>query len=135
MNTKTKKILLNIGLLGSLGFGVLNFFIPFIFNWRTYISDVPPSIFSLIFWSNFFSALLLTGLSLLILLFQRKIIEKNIMAIVFYIFLVIVWFAALIMTILLPFNRVYDLAFLIQLSMVLVVFIILLVPMMLILLE
>lgn len=135
MNTKTKKILLNIGLLGSLVFGVLNFFIPFIFNWRTYISDVPPSIFSLIFWSNFFSALLLTGLSLLILLFQRKIIEKNIMAIVFYIFLVIVWFAAIIMTILLPFNRVYDLAFLIQLLMVLVVFIILLVPMMLILLE
>jgi hypothetical protein len=130
-----KELLLNVGLIISLGFGIFHFFIPDVFKWFSYIPDAPRNLVVSIKWTNYFFSLLLSGLSLLLLLFQRRVLEKDVMAIVFYIFMVIVWLSRVIITILLPFNGTYDLTFLIQVLIFLAVFIILLIPIVLILYE
>lgn len=130
-----KELLLNLGLIISLGFGIFHFFIPSIFKWFSYIPDAPHNLIVSIKWTNYFFSLLLTGLSLLLLLFQGRILKKDAMAIIFYIFIVIVWLCRIFITIIIPFNGTYDLTFLIQILIFLAEFIILVIPIVLILYE
>ena len=75
------------GLLVSCAFGIWHFFIPYQFRWYSYIPSAPKEIIVSVDWINFFFSLFLTGNSLMLLLFYKRIIEKEIVCFSFYGFL------------------------------------------------
>jgi len=125
---KINKVLINIGLIISFGFGVGHFFIPYVINWFEYIPNTPKTLVISIRWTNFFFSFVLTGYTLILLLLQKRIIHRDLVAMVFYAFLVFLWFSRIIMILILPWNGVYDLLFLFQLISFIAIFIILLIP-------
>ena len=120
------KILYIIGLLMSMVAGIWHFTVPYLYKWYLYIPDAPIQIIRSIDWINYFFSLLLTGLSILLVVFVDKVFNKNKEILVFYCFLVFVWFNRIIITIILPWN--YDIIFVGQLSSFFIIFIIQLIP-------
>ena len=66
-------ILMKIGLTISMGFGLWHFIIPYQYKWYSYIPDAPRAIVVSIDWINFFFSLFLTGTSLILIIFQKRI--------------------------------------------------------------
>ncbi len=121
------------GLLVSCAFGIWHFFIPYQFRWYSYIPSAPKEIIVSVDWINFFFSLFLTGNSLMLLLFYKRIIEKEIVCFSFYGFLTFVWLTRIVITIVHPWN--YDFMWAIQLSAFIIVFMLLALPFTYILLK
>ena len=120
------KILYMIGLLLSACIGLWHFTVPYLYEWYSYIPDAPIEIIRSIDWINYFFSLLLTGLSIILLVFKNKIFNRNKEILVFYGFLVFVWLNRIFITILLPMN--YNVMFFGQLIGFIIIFIIQLIP-------
>lgn len=99
---KLSSILLSVGLIISSLVGILHFFIPYAFVWHSYIPNAPQEIYASIDYINFFFSLLLSGFSLILLFYKKKIFEGSIELLVFYIFLVFTWLCRVIITIVVP---------------------------------
>ena len=80
-----------IGTLLSMLVGVWHFFVPWMFQWYSYIPKEYENLIVGIDWTNFFFSLLLTGLSLLLIVFGKKVFCGNRDIFIFYGFLVFVW--------------------------------------------
>ena len=120
------KILYIIGLLLSACIGLWHFTVPYLYEWYSYIPNAPIEIIRSIDWINYFFSLLLTGLSVILLVYKNKIFNKNKELLVFYGFLVFVWLNRIFITILLPMN--YNIMFFGQLIGFIIIFIIQLIP-------
>lgn len=99
---KLSSILFSVGLIISSLAGILHFFAPYAFAWYSYIPEAPHEIYASIDYVNFFFSLLLTGLSLLLLYFKKKIFEVSKEIFIFYIFLVFTWFCRVLITFIIP---------------------------------
>jgi len=100
---KARKFLYYLGTSLSLFIGLWHFTVPYLFNWASYISPEYRSLIVAMDWINFFFSLLLSGLSLLLLFFGRKILAGNKELLVFYCLLVFVWFCRVILSFIEPF--------------------------------
>lgn len=99
---KLNSILFSVSLIISTLVGILHFFAPYAFTWYSYIPEAPGEIYASIDYVNFFFSLLLTGLSLIILYYKKKIFEGSREIFTFYLFLVFTWFCRVIITIVIP---------------------------------
>ncbi len=120
------KVFILIGLSISCFFGLFHFVIPYVFKWYSFIPDAPRSLIVSIDWTNFFMALLLSGNSLLLIIFRKRLYNGDFFVKVFYGFIVFVWFCRVIITVVLPWA--YDVMFIIQISSFIVVFLLLFIP-------
>lgn len=132
-NMKITNIFLITGLIIRGAFGLWHFFIPYQYNWYSYIPSAPREIIVSVDWINFFFSLFLSGNSVLLFIFRKKILAKEIVSFSFYGFLTFAWLIRVIITMVHPWN--YDLMQLIQLDCFVIVFIILLIPFLCIMLE
>ena len=125
---KLNRILLNIGLSISLLFGLWHFFIPYMFNWYSYIPDAPRSIIVSIDWINFFFSLLLFGISIILLFLQKQIVQVNTNVYSFFALLVFTWLSRIVITIIHPWNIKYQFIDIIQITIFTIVFVLLIFP-------
>ena len=88
---KTSKVLYYVGVTMSMLMGLWHFFVPWMFQWYSYIPDEYEVLIVSINWVNLCFSLFLFGISLIMLLWGKKIFMYNKEAITIYGFLVIVW--------------------------------------------
>jgi hypothetical protein len=91
-----------IGLAISMAFGVWHFFVPSLYQWYSYIPNEYQNLIVGIDYTNFFFALLLTGISLLLIILGKKTLSGNKELLVFYGFLTFVWFCRTAITFIEP---------------------------------
>jgi hypothetical protein len=99
---KLSSVLFSVGLVISSLAGILHFFAPYGFSWYSYIPNAPQEIYTSIDYVNFFFSLLLSGISLILLFFKKKIFEGSREIFIFYAFLVFTWFCRVVITIIIP---------------------------------
>jgi len=122
------RIMYIIGLILSTCVGIWHFTAPYLHKWYSYIPDAPIEIIRSIDYTNYFFSLLLTGLSIILIIFTNRIFNKNVEILIFYGFLVFVWLNRIIINIIFPWN--YDKKFNIGLiSASVTIFVIQLIPM------
>jgi hypothetical protein len=97
---KVARLLYYIGTTISMLVGIWHFFVPYMFQWYLYIPYKNLAVG--IDWTNFFFSLLLTGVSLLLIVFGKKIFDGNKDIFMFYGFLMLVWFCRFMMTFIEP---------------------------------
>lgn len=120
------QVILNIGLVISAVFGLGHFIIPAVFNWSSFMGDIPRYIVVSVEWVNFILSLLLSGYSILLIAFQNRIKQKEKTALSFFGFLVFVYLVKSIMTIVNPWGMaVGDI---IEISSSILEFVLLLIP-------
>lgn len=79
--------------------GALHFFAPYVFKWYSYIPDAPIEIIQSINYINFCFSFLLSGISLLFIMVQKKLFEDMKELKMFYGFYVLVWFTRVLIQI------------------------------------
>jgi hypothetical protein len=119
-------ILMVIGLVGSACIGIWHFTVPYLYNWYSYIPTAPRAIIVSIDWINFFFSLLLTGTSVLLLIFRKEIAQRNRVAVTLYGFLTFVWACRVGITLIDPWG--YDWMLVIQLAVFCLMFILFVIP-------
>ena len=95
-------VLYVIGLSLSTLVGIWHFSVPYLFQWHSYIPNENKSLIVGIDWINFFFSLLLTGYSLLLIIFRKKVFSKNKEMLIMYGFMVFVWFCRVAITFINP---------------------------------
>jgi len=88
---ESNKVTLLYWLVLSMLVGIWHFFVPYMFQWYSYIPNQYENLIVGIDWTNFFFSLLLTGLSLLLIAFGKKVFSENKDIFIFYGFMVFVW--------------------------------------------
>jgi hypothetical protein len=96
------KILFFIGLGLSMLVGTWHFFVPYLYHWHSYISDEYKTLIVGIDWTNFFFSLFLTGYSILMIIMNKIIFNKNKEMLIMYGFIVFVWFCRVAITFINP---------------------------------
>ena len=91
-----------IGLILSAAVGIWHFTVPYLFQWHSYIPNEYKSLIVGIDWINFFFSLLLTGYSLLLVFFKKKIFGGNKDLLLMYGFMVFVWLCRFVITFIEP---------------------------------
>lgn len=99
---KMIKISYYTGIAVSFIAGIWHFFVPYLYQWYHYIPNQYENLIVGIDYTNFCFSLLLSGLSLLLILFGRKLLDGNKELLTIYGFLTVVWFCRSIMTIVEP---------------------------------
>jgi len=99
---KIIKILYIIGLFLSALVGVWHFTVPYLYQWYSYIPNEYENLIVSIDYVNFFFSLLLTGHSLLLVYFRKKIFIGNKEWLIMYGFMVFVWLCRGVITFIEP---------------------------------
>lgn len=94
---KAMKPFYYVGLIISMMFGVWHFFVPWLYEWYTYIPPYENLIVG-IDYTNFFFSLLLSGVSLLLMILSKSFFNGNKETLIFYGFIVFVWFCRSVIT-------------------------------------
>jgi hypothetical protein len=103
--SEMKKIIivfLNTACIISCIVGILHFFAPYLFQWYSYIPGAPIEIYQSINYINFCFSLLLTGISLLLIVVQKKLFAGLKELRLFYAFFCLVWLSRVIIQIIWP---------------------------------
>jgi len=95
-------VIYNIGLILSAAVGLWHFTVPYVFQWYSYIPNEYENLIVSINYVNIFFSLLLSGYSLLLLFFRKKIINGNKELLIMYGFMVFVWFCRTAITFIEP---------------------------------
>lgn len=82
--------------------GIMHFFVPYTFEWYSYIPDAPIEIIQSINYINFCFSFLLTGISLLLIIVQKKLFGDTKELMIFYVFFVLVWLSRVIIQVIWP---------------------------------
>ena len=114
------KIIIIISLVISTLVGLWHFFVPYLYEWYSYIPEAPRAIIVSIDWINFLFSLLLSGNSIILILFRKKLFKGDSILLTYYGFLVGVWFCRIVITIVHPWN--YDFMLVGQLVVFIVIF-------------
>ncbi len=88
---KVYKVIYYIAVSISFLVGMWHFFVPLMFSWYSYIPNEYYNLIVGIDWTNLCFSFLLTGTSLILLFWGKKVFSNNIEAITIYTFLTIVW--------------------------------------------
>jgi len=96
------RTLYSIGLLLSTAVGLWHFTVPYAYQWYSYIPNEYENLIVSIDYVNFFFSLLLSGYSLLLLFFRKKIFSGNKELLIMYGFMVFVWFCRTAITFIEP---------------------------------
>lgn len=99
---KISKVFYYTGTAMSMLMGLWHFFVPWMFGWYSYIPKEYEVLTVSINWVNLCFSLLLFGISLILLLWGKKVFAYNREAITIYGFLVIVWIFRVILAIVDP---------------------------------
>lgn len=99
---KTAIIFFNIACIISGMVGIWHFFVPYSFEWYSYIPDAPMEIYQSINYINFCFSFLLTGISVLLMIVQRQLFAGSKELKLFYLFFVLNWFSRVIIQIIWP---------------------------------
>ena len=86
----------------SLLFGIWHFFVPYLYDWFLYIPGEYENLTVGIEYTNFFFSLLLSGLSILLIVFGRKFFAGNKDVLNFYGLLMFTWFCRAAITFIIP---------------------------------
>jgi hypothetical protein len=81
--------------------GIWHFFVPYMFQWYTYIPSQYRNLIVGIDWTNFFFHFI-NGLSFLLILSGKKAFEKNKEILIFYGLLTFTWFCRVLITFIEP---------------------------------
>jgi len=95
-------VLYIIGLSLSALVGVWHFTVPYLYQWHSYIPDKYENLKVSIIYVNFFFSLLLTGHSLLLVYFRKKVFNGNKEWLIMYGFMVFVWLCRGVITFIEP---------------------------------
>lgn len=95
-------VLFTVGIVISATVGFLHFFAPYAFQWYSYIPDAPAEIYASVDYVNFFFSLQRMGLSVIVLLFKRRLFAGSREALVVYCFLVTTWLCRVLVTVIVP---------------------------------
>ena len=96
------KVMYFIGITASLLTGILHFFVPLMFQWYSYIPQEYQNLIVGIDYTNLCFSLLLSGISLILLVWNKKVLAKNKEAVTIYGFVVGVWIFRTALTIIEP---------------------------------
>lgn len=88
-------------IVGSL-VGIWHFFVPYSTNWFSYIPDAPIEIYQSINYVNFCFSFLLVGLSLILMIVQKKLFAGSKELIIFYVFFVLLWLSRVMIQLIWP---------------------------------
>jgi hypothetical protein len=99
------RVLLLTGLCISLGFGLWHFAIPYQYRWHSYLPKAPRAIRVSIDWINFFFSLLLSGNSAVLILFRKRIYQRDPLAITMSAFMTVIWFSRVAITLIRPWTE------------------------------
>lgn len=99
---KKYKVMYFIGIIASLFIGTWHFFVPVMFQWYHYIPTEYQNLIVGIDYTNLCFSLLLSGLSLILLLWNKKVFAKNKEALTMYGFITLVWVFRTLLTIFEP---------------------------------
>lgn len=124
--SKFIKTIAIIGLVTSAFVGLWHFLIPYLYNWYSYIPEAPRVIIVSIDWINFFFSLLLTGNSVILIFYRKKLFDGDSILLTYYGFLVGVWFCRVAITIIHPWS--YDFMFIGQLVFFNIIFVSMIYP-------
>jgi magnesium-transporting ATPase (P-type) len=99
---KAPLVFFNIACIIGILVGLGHFIVPYAFSWYSYIPDAPKEIIQSINYVNFCFSFLLTGLSLLLILMQRRLFGDLRELKAFYVFFVLVWVSRVVIQLLWP---------------------------------
>jgi len=95
-------ILFYIACIISLLVAILHFFVPYSFEWYSYIPDAPTEIYQSINYVNFCFSFLLAGISLLLIIVRKQLFANSKELRLFYIFFVLIWLFRIVIQIIWP---------------------------------
>ena len=96
---KVALVFFNIACIISCTVGMLHFFVPYSFKWYSYIPDAPVEIYQSINYVNFCFSFLLVGISLLLIIVQKRMFDNLKELQMFYAFFVCLWLTRIIIQI------------------------------------
>lgn len=96
------RVLFNIAcIIGSL-VGTWHFFVPYSSDWFSYIPDAPIEMIQSINYINFCFSFLLVGISILLIIVQKKLFEGQKELSIFYVFFTLIWLSRIIIQLIWP---------------------------------
>lgn len=99
---KFAKVLFNVAcIIGSL-VGIWHFFAPYSSKWFSYIPNAPTEIFQSINYVNFCFSFLLAGISLLLIIVQKKLFDGSKELRAFYAFFTLIWLSRIVIQLIWP---------------------------------
>ncbi len=122
------RLLLLTGLCISLGFGLWHFAIPYQYRWHSYLPGAPRAITVSIDWINFFFSLLLSGVSMVLILFRKRIYKRDPLAVTMFAFMTFVWFSRVAITLIRPWAERFTPIKAAQISGFSIIFLLFLIP-------
>ena len=99
---KIAKVLFNIACIIGVIVAVWHFFVPYSSNWFSYIPDAPTEIIQSINYINFCFSFLLAGISLLLIIVQKKLFGSSGELRIFYAFYTLIWLSRIIIQLIWP---------------------------------
>ena len=90
------------GMILSLAVGIWHFFVPWLYQWYSYIPQQYQNLIVGIDYTNLCFSLLLSGISFILIIWHKKVFAKNKETMVIYVFLIFVWLFRVALTIIEP---------------------------------
>lgn len=99
---KTAFLFFNISCFISCAVGILHFGAPWFFEWYSYIPEAPIEIIQSVNYVNFCFSFLLAGLSILLIIVQKRLFSGSMELKLCYVFFVLVWLSRVIIQVIWP---------------------------------
>jgi hypothetical protein len=99
---RTARIFFNIACIIGVIVAVWHFFVPYSSKWFSYIPDAPLEIIQSINYINFCFSFLLAGISILLIIVQKKLFEDSGELRIFYAFFTLIWLLRIVIQLIWP---------------------------------
>jgi hypothetical protein len=99
---KIARVSFNIACIIGVIVALWHFFVPYSSKWFSYIPDAPTEIIQSINYINFCFSFLLAGISLLLIIVQKKLFDGSGEIRIFYAFFALVWLSRIIIQLIWP---------------------------------
>lgn len=99
---KMEKALFNIACTIGVLVGIWHFFAPYLSRWFSYIPNAPTEVFQSINYINFCFSFMLAGISLLLIIVQKKLFDGSKELRSFYAFFILIWFSRIVIQLIWP---------------------------------
>lgn len=98
----TAKVFFNIACIIGVIVAVWHFSVPYSSKWFSYIPDAPLEIIQSINYINFCFSFLLAGISLLLIIMQKKLFDDSGELRIFYAFFTLIWLSRIVIQLIWP---------------------------------
>ncbi|NLG04272.1 MAG: hypothetical protein GX567_10670 [Clostridia bacterium] len=100
---KAAKVSYYVGMTSSMFIGIWHFFVPWLYGWKQYIPSEYANLVVLIDWINLLFSFFLSGLSILLICWGRKVFDGNKEAITVFGFMTVVWIFRVVIAVIEPY--------------------------------